>query len=59
MPIYSNHWLYQYMDDRDGDGQVGDVFCKRKVQKIAEKKYRTLLTLFFYNFLVDNAFVNR
>lgn len=35
------------------------VFCKRKVQKIAEKKYRTLLTLFFYSFLVDNAFVNR
>ena len=24
MPIYSNHWLYQYMDDRDGDGQVGE-----------------------------------
>jgi predicted HTH transcriptional regulator len=39
--------------------QDGNVFCKRKVQKIAEKKYRTLLTLFFYSFLVDNAFVNR
>ena len=24
MPIYSDHWLYQYMDDRDGDGQVGE-----------------------------------
>ena len=24
MPIYSNHWLYPYMDDRDGDGQVGE-----------------------------------
>ena len=24
MPIYSNHWLYQYMDDRDRDGQVGE-----------------------------------
>lgn len=24
MPVYSNHWLYQYMDDRDGDGQVGE-----------------------------------
>ena len=24
MPIYCDHWLYQYMDDRDGDGQVGE-----------------------------------
>jgi hypothetical protein len=24
MPIYSNHWLYQFMDDRDGDGKVGE-----------------------------------
>ncbi|WP_255472984.1 DNA/RNA non-specific endonuclease [Planomicrobium sp. CPCC 101079] len=24
MPITSNHWLYQYMDDRDGDGMVGE-----------------------------------
>ena len=24
MPIYSDHWLYPYMDDRDGDGQVGE-----------------------------------
>ena len=24
MPIYSDHWLYVYMDDRDGDGQVGE-----------------------------------
>ena len=24
MPIYSNHWLYKYMDDRDGDGVVGE-----------------------------------
>ena len=24
MPIYSNHWLYPHMDDRDGDGQVGE-----------------------------------
>ena len=24
MPIYSDHWLYAYMDDRDGDGQVGE-----------------------------------
>ena len=24
MPICSDHWLYQYMDDRDGDGQVGE-----------------------------------
>lgn len=24
MPIYSNHWLYKYMDDRDGDGKVGE-----------------------------------
>ena len=24
MPIYNDHWLYQYMDDRDGDGQVGE-----------------------------------
>ena len=24
MPIYSDHWLYQYMDDRDRDGQVGE-----------------------------------
>ncbi|CZQ80486.1 DNA/RNA non-specific endonuclease [Trichococcus collinsii] len=24
MPIYSNHGLYQFMDDRDGDGQVGE-----------------------------------
>jgi hypothetical protein len=24
MPIYSDHWLYNYMDDRDGDGKVGE-----------------------------------
>ena len=24
MPIYNDHWLYEYMDDRDGDGQVGE-----------------------------------
>ena len=24
MPIYNDHWLYVYMDDRDGDGQVGE-----------------------------------
>ena len=24
MPITSDHWLYQYMDDRDGDGKVGE-----------------------------------
>ena len=24
MPIYSDHWLYPFMDDRDGDGQVGE-----------------------------------
>lgn len=24
MPITSNHWLYQYMDDRDNDGMVGE-----------------------------------
>lgn len=24
MPIYSDHWLYKYMDDRDGDGRVGE-----------------------------------
>jgi hypothetical protein len=24
MPISKNHWLYQYMDDRDGDGLVGE-----------------------------------
>lgn len=24
MPIYSDHWLYPYMDDRDGDGMVGE-----------------------------------
>ena len=24
MPIYSDHWLYPYMDDRDRDGQVGE-----------------------------------
>lgn len=24
MPITRNHWLYQYMDDRDGDGMVGE-----------------------------------
>ena len=24
MPIYSNHWLYKYMDDRDHDGMVGE-----------------------------------
>lgn len=24
MPIYSDHWLYKYMDDRDGDGIVGE-----------------------------------
>lgn len=24
MPIYKDHWLYQYMIDRDGDGMVGE-----------------------------------
>ncbi len=24
MPITSDHWLYRYMDDRDGDGMVGE-----------------------------------
>lgn len=24
MPIYSDHWLYKYMDDRDHDGMVGE-----------------------------------
>ena len=24
MPITRDHWLYQYMDDRDGDGVVGE-----------------------------------
>jgi len=24
MPITKDHWLYQYMDDRDGDGKVGE-----------------------------------
>ncbi len=24
MPIYADHWLYKYMDDRDGDGMVGE-----------------------------------
>lgn len=24
MPITSDHWLYQYMDDRDDDGMVGE-----------------------------------
>ncbi len=24
MPIKSDHWLYIYMDDRDGDGMVGE-----------------------------------
>lgn len=24
MPISRDHWLYQYMDDRDGDGMVGE-----------------------------------
>lgn len=24
MPIYADHWLYPYMDDRDGDGMVGE-----------------------------------
>lgn len=24
MPIKKGHWLYEYMDDRDGDGQVGE-----------------------------------
>ena len=24
MPIYSDHWLYPHMDDRDGDGLVGE-----------------------------------
>lgn len=24
MPITSDHWLYQHMDDRDGDGMVGE-----------------------------------
>ena len=24
MPIYSDHWLYQYMRDNDGDGMVGE-----------------------------------
>lgn len=25
MPIKSDHWLYQYMQDSDGDGQVGEA----------------------------------
>lgn len=24
MPLYSDHWLYKYMDDRDNDGMVGE-----------------------------------
>jgi len=24
MPIHSDNWLYKYMDDRDGDGMVGE-----------------------------------
>lgn len=24
MPITKDHWLYKYMDDRDGDGEVGE-----------------------------------
>lgn len=24
VPIYSDHWLYKYMDVRDGDGMVGE-----------------------------------
>lgn len=24
MPLYSDHWLYPYMDDRDNDGMVGE-----------------------------------
>jgi len=24
MPIYSSNWLYKYMDDKDGDGKVGE-----------------------------------
>jgi len=24
MPIYSDHWLYRYMDDRNGDGVIGE-----------------------------------
>jgi hypothetical protein len=24
MPITKDHWLYRYMDDRDGDGKVGE-----------------------------------
>ncbi|MPN65023.1 hypothetical protein SDC9_212802 [bioreactor metagenome] len=24
MPITKDFWLYQYMDDRDGDGMVGE-----------------------------------
>jgi len=24
MPITKDHWLYKYMDDRDGDGKVGE-----------------------------------
>lgn len=24
MPITKDHWLYKYMDDRDGDGMVGE-----------------------------------
>ncbi len=24
MPITNDHWLYKYMDDRDGDGMVGE-----------------------------------
>ncbi|WP_161877700.1 DNA/RNA non-specific endonuclease [Alkalibacterium sp. MB6] len=24
MPIYSDHWLYQYMDDRNNNGMVGE-----------------------------------
>lgn len=28
MPIYKDHWLYKYMDDRDGDGMVGEQVLK-------------------------------
>ncbi len=24
MPIHSDHWLYKYMNDKDGDGVVGE-----------------------------------
>lgn len=24
MPVYENQWIYKYMDDRDGDGMVGE-----------------------------------